>query len=48
MKKRKYHLYLSKAEYCLMIQCLLNLRNNLILQGKYTDGVDDILIKFTK
>lgn len=48
MKKRKYHLYLSKAEYHFIIQCLLNLRDNLILQGKYTDVVDDLLIKFTK
>ena len=48
MRNPQYHLYLSKAEHRLIIQCLLNLRNNLILQGKYTDGVDDILIKFTK
>lgn len=48
MKKRKHHLYLSKAEHRFIIQCLLNLRNNLILQEKYTDGVDDILFKFMK
>ena len=48
MRNPKYHLYLSKAEHCFIIQCLLNLRNNLILQDKCTDGVDDILIEFTK
>lgn len=45
---RKYQLYLSKAEQRFILQCLLNLRNNLISQGKYTDGVDDVIIKFTK
>lgn len=48
MRKRKYHLYLTDTERRFIIQCLLNLRNNLISQGKYIDGVDDVIIKFTK
>lgn len=48
MRNRKYHLYLSNIERYFIIRCLLILRNKLILQGKYTDGVDDIIIKFTK
>lgn len=48
MRNPQYHLYLSKAEHCLIIQCLLDYRNKLISQGKYTDGVDEIIIKYTK
>ena len=31
-----------------MIQSLLTEKNDLILQGKYTDGVEDVLLKFLK
>ena len=48
MRKRKYYLRLTDAEHHLIIQCLLNYRNKLISQGKYTDGVDDLIIKYTK
>lgn len=43
---KKYWLYLSKEEYDLIIHCLIKLKNNLIRHGRYTDAVDDILIKF--
>ncbi len=45
MKERKYHLYLSKEEYSEVLQSLIRLKNSLIAQGRYTDGVDDILCK---
>ena len=45
---KKYHLYLTKDEYDLIIHCFDNLRNNLIRQGRYTDAVDDVLIKFLR
>ena len=48
MKKRKYYLRLTNSEYRLIIQCLLNFRNKLLSQGKYTDGVDEVIIKFSK
>ncbi len=48
MRKRKYYLSLTDTEYHLVIQCLLDLRNALIAQGKYTDGVDEVIIKLTK
>lgn len=41
MIKRKYYLRLTVAEHRLIIQCLLEYRNKLISQGKYTDGVDE-------
>ena len=43
MKEQKYHLYLSKEEYSEVLQSLIRLKNSLIAQGRYTDGVDDVL-----
>ena len=45
LREQKYHLYLSDDEYRQTIQSLLRLKNNLIAQGSYTDGVDDVLCK---
>ena len=45
MKEQKYHLYLSKNEYSEVLQSLIRLKNSLIAQGRYTDGVDDVLCK---
>ena len=45
LKEQKYHLYLSDDEYRQTIQSLVRLKNNLIAQGRYTDGVDDVLCK---
>ncbi len=45
MKEQKYHLYLSKDEYSEVLQSLIRLKNSLIAQGRYTDGVDDVLCK---
>lgn len=40
MRKQKYYLRLTDAEHHLIFQCLLEYRNKLTSQGKYTDGVD--------
>ena len=45
MKEQKYHLYLSKDEYSEVLQSLIRLKNSLIAQGRYTDGVDNVLCK---
>lgn len=45
LKEQKYHLYLSDDEYRQTIQSLVHLKNNLITQGRHTDGVDDVLCK---
>ena len=45
MKEQKYHLYLSDDEYSRVLQSLIRLKNSLTAQGRYTDGVDDILFK---
>ena len=48
MKQKDYHIYLDEQEYLQIIQSLIELKNDLIAQDKYTDAVDDVLIKFTK
>ena len=48
MRKRKYYLRLTNTEYRFILQCLLEYRNKLISQGKYTDGVDELIIKYAK
>ena len=48
LKEQKYHLYLSKDEYSEVLQSLIRLKNSLIAQGRYTDAVDEVLIKITK
>ena len=48
MRNRKYYLRLTNIEYRFIIQCLLDYRNKRIVQGKYTDGVDELIIKYTK
>lgn len=35
----------SNDEYSRLIQSLIRLKNSLIAQGRYTDGVDDVLCK---
>ncbi|MCI8550386.1 MAG: hypothetical protein HFI68_07350 [Lachnospiraceae bacterium] len=48
MKEAKYHLYLNDSEYSRVIHSLVCLKNSLIEQGRYTDAVDDVLIKIMK
>ncbi len=44
----KYHIYLTAEERRAVINSLIDLRNNLISRGKYTDIIDELLIKLTK
>ena len=45
MREKNYHLYLTADEQSKVIQSLIDLKNNLIAQGRYTDAVDDVLLK---
>lgn len=45
MREKKYHIYLTDDEQNRVIQSLINLKNNLIVQGRYTDAVDEVLLK---
>ena len=48
MKYPKYHLYLTPDERRIVINSLIDFRNDLISQGRYTDIIDELLIKLTK
>ncbi len=45
LMKQKYYLALTTEEWRLMIDALNNLRNRLISAGRYTDAVDEVLVK---
>ena len=45
MVKQKYYLALTTEEWRLMIECLNKLRNRLISEDRYTDTVDEVLVK---
>ena len=48
MRNPKYHLYLTHNERRTVINSLICLKNDLISQGRYTDGVDELIVKLTK
>ena len=48
MKQKAFHIYLTEQERTQVTGALIELKNNLIAQGRYTDAVDDKLIKITK
>lgn len=48
MKAEKYHIYLSTRERNEIVASLINLKNKLIEQGRYTDAVDYVLFKVLK
>ena len=45
MRKRKYHMYLTTEERRIVVEALINVRNSLISAGRYTDAIDDLLIR---
>ena len=46
--KTKYHIYLTAEDRRAVINSLIDLRNNLISQGMFTDLVDELLIRISK
>ena len=45
MRDNKYYIALDDFEQKIIINCLNEMRNNLIAGGKYTDAVDEVLLK---
>lgn len=45
MSAKKRYLYLTEQEWRLMLLALNRLRSKLISQGRYTDAVDEIIMK---
>lgn len=48
MRKKKYHLYLTAEERRYVFNALLAYRNKLLAQGRYTDLIDEVMIKLQK
>lgn len=42
-KQEDYHIYLDEQEHYQVIQSLVDRKNTLAAQDKYTDAVDDVL-----
>lgn len=48
MKNPKYHLYLTNEERSEVLKSLIDLKNNMIARGKYTDVIDEVIVKLYK
>ena len=46
MKPPKRYISLSPAEYHLLMYALVCFRNKLLVQARYTDAVDRVIIKY--
>ena len=45
MLKRKRYLYLDEVEHSILVKSLMQMKNKLIQQGRFTDCVDDLIVK---
>ena len=45
MKNKKYYIYLTEQERSQIIHSLIDKKNALIAQGRYTDAVDEVICK---
>ena len=45
MKEKKYYVALDDFERRVVVNCMNEMRNELIADGKYTDALDEVLLK---
>ena len=45
MKNPKYHVYLTNEERSEVLKSLIDLKNDMIARGKYTDVIDEVITK---
>ena len=45
MREKKYYIALDGYERGVIVNALNEMRNSLIQQGRYTDAVDEVLLK---
>ena len=45
MRVKNYYLYLTNTEWRVMLLALNEMRSKLISKGRYTDAVDEIIMK---
>ena len=48
MGKKKHYLYLNAGEIRLVLQSLIRFKNKLQQQGRYTDCVDELILKVSE
>ena len=48
MREARRIVTLEPDEYRILLRCLIHYRNELIAEGKYTDAVDELLLKLDK
>lgn len=46
-KGKKYYLYLNQEETRLVLHSLIRFKNKLQQQGRYTDCLDELIVKIT-
>ena len=46
--KKKMRLYLDSEEKSVVLKCLVDMKNRMIAEGRYTDCVDEVIIKLVK
>ena len=45
MREKKTHIYMDSQERTLLLHSLVELKNQLIQQGRYADCIDEIIFK---
>ena len=45
MKEKKYYIAFDDVERRVVVNCMNEMRNKLIADGKYTDALDEVLLK---
>ena len=45
MKENKYYIALDDFERRVVVNCMNETRNKLIAEGKYTDALDEVILK---
>ena len=47
MKTPKYHVYLTNEERSEVLKSLIDLKNSMMEQGRYTDLLDEVIVKLS-
>lgn len=45
MREKKKHLYVDSRERTIIVHSLVELKNQLIQEGRYTDCLDELILK---
>ena len=48
MRKEKYYLVVNEQETRVILRALIRLKNKLIQQGRYTDIIDELIMKIAR